>query len=63
MSRIVPDLTDNTAPNKGKTVIIKVDTKILLTCISIADIAFGTHGAMTLVLWICFGLFKIFNSD
>lgn len=38
--------------------IMKIDTKILLTIISVMDMVYGSHGGVTLLLWIGYGIYK-----
>lgn len=35
----------------------KIPTTVLLTFISVADLIWGSHGIVTVILWICYGIF------
>lgn len=50
---------------KNNTTLIKIDTPILLTLITLADILFNRYypGLVTVVLWIGYGLYKALTFD
>lgn len=40
-----------------------VNTKHLLTIISVVDIIWGSHGGVAFLFWLAYGFYKIITSD